>query len=156
VDRRLTGLEPPVYDRGVSTTAGAGAATTGARPTSSLFSSLAGLTSLLILLQALWAGLFVPTGKGGPYQDTWVEVHQWGGLIALVLGVATAVVGFVTLRPRRDLWVAAIALAVLLLVEVGLGSAISEGDSRGAAAVHIPLALVLMSLTVWLPLRARR
>jgi len=139
----------------VSTTAGAGAAKTGARPTTALFSSLAGLTSLGVLLQGLWAGLFVPTGKGGPYDDTWVGVHQWGGLVTLVLGVAAAVVAVVTLRARRDLLIGAIALAVLLVIEVGLGSAVSDSRSGAAAAVHLPLALVIMSLTVWLPLRAR-
>lgn len=139
----------------MSTTAGTGA-TTGARPTTALFSSLAGLTSLAVLLQGLWAGLFVPTGKGGPYDDTWVEVHQWGGLVALVLGVATAVVGVVTLRAHREVWIPAIVVALLLVVEMGLGSAISDGGSGAAAAVHVPLALLIMSMTVWLPLRARR
>ncbi len=137
----------------MSKTAGPSDATTGVRSTP-LFSSLAGLTSLAVLLQGVWAGLFVPTGKGGPYEDPWVGVHQWGGLVALVLGVATAVVGFVTLRARRDLWIGAIVLAILLVVEVGLGSAISDSKSGAAAAVHVPLALLIMSLTVWLPLRA--
>jgi hypothetical protein len=139
----------------VSTTARPSDAATSARASTALFSSFAGLTSLVVLLQGLWAGLFVPVGKGGPYNDTWVEVHNWGGRIALLLALVTAVVGFVTLRARRELWVGAIVLTVLVAVEVGLGSGISDSSSGGAAAVHIPLALVIMALTVWLPLRAR-
>lgn len=140
----------------MSTTARSGGAVASGRAASPLFSSLAGLTALVVLLQGLWAGLFVPVGKGGPYQDTWVEVHNWGALIALLLALVTAVVGFVTLRARRDLWIGAIVLVVLIVIELGLGSAISDSSSRGAAAVHIPLALLIMGLTVWLPLRARR
>lgn len=139
----------------MSTTARPGDAVTSSAA-SPLFSSLAGLTSLVVLLQGLWAGLFVPVGKGGPYQDTWVEVHSWGARIALLLALVTAVVAFVTLRARRDLWSGAIALLVLLVIEFVLGAAISDSSSRGAAAVHIPLALLIMALTVWLPLRARR
>ena len=139
----------------MSTTASSGDAAVSARASTALFSAFAGLTSLGVLLQGLWAGLFVPVGKGGPYKDTWVDVHNWDARITLLLALLTAVVGFVTVRARRDLWLGAIVLTVLVAVEVGLGSAISDGGSEGAAAVHIPLALVIMALTVWLPLRAR-
>jgi hypothetical protein len=47
-------------------------------------------------------------------------------------------------------------LVVLIAIEGILGSAISDGHSHTAAAVHVPLALLIMALTVWLPLRARR
>jgi putative Ca2+/H+ antiporter (TMEM165/GDT1 family) len=46
------------------------------------------------------------------------------------------------------------ALAVLLVLEVLLGEAV--GSSLAAQAVHVPLALALMALAVWLPVRARR
>jgi hypothetical protein len=139
----------------VSTTARSGDAATSARASTALFSSFAGLTSLVVLLQGLWAGLFVPVGKGGPYNDTWVNVHNWGGRVALLLALVTAIVGFVTMRARRELWIGAIVLVVLIALETGLGGAISDSNSGGAAAVHIPLALVIMALTVWLSLRAR-
>lgn len=139
----------------MSTSAGSRGAATSARASTALFSSFAGLTSLGVLLQALWAGLFVPVAKGGPYDDAWVNVHNWGARVTLLLAVITAVVGFVTVRGRRELWIGAVVLAVLVAVEVGLGSAISDDGSGAAAAVHIPLALVIMALTVWLPLRAR-
>ena len=126
------------------------------RTNTALLSSLAGLTALGVLLQGLWAGLFVPVGDGGNYDDTWVGVHAAGAWVTLLLAAATTVVAFLRHRHRRDLWGGAVALTALLVVEIGLGSAISDGKSGGAAAIHIPLALLIMSLTIWLPLRARR
>jgi heme A synthase len=130
--------------------------TEGARRNTALVSSLVGLTSLTVLLQALWAGLFLPAGKGGPYDDTWVEVHSWGARVALILALATTIVVFVQHRARRDLWIGALVLTVLIVIEAILGGAVSDGNSQSAVAVHVPLAMLIMALTVWLPLRARR
>jgi len=126
------------------------------RTNTALLGALAGLTSLGVLLQGLWAGLFLPVGKGGNYDDTWVEVHSWGARITLLLALATTVVAFAQHRARRDLWIGALALTVLVAVEGVIGTAVSDGNSRTAATIHVPLALIIMSLTVWLPLRARR
>jgi heme A synthase len=127
-----------------------------ARTNTALLGALVGLTSLGVLLQGLWAGLFLPLGKGGNYNDSWVDVHNWGARIILVLAVATTVVALVGHRARRDLWIGALVLTVLLVIEGVLGAAISDGNNRPAAAIHVPLALIIMSLTVWLPLRARQ
>jgi hypothetical protein len=43
---------------------------------------------------------------------------------------------------------------VLVVAEVVLGYTIE--DSANAVVVHVPLALFLMGLAVWLPLAARR
>jgi heme A synthase len=125
------------------------------RTNTALLGALAGLTSLGVLLQGLWAGLFLPVGKGGNYDDTWVAVHSWGARITLLLALVTTVVAFVRHRSRRELWTGALVLTVLLVIESVLGAAISDGSSGTAAAFHVPLALLIMSLTVWLPLRAR-
>jgi heme A synthase len=132
----------------------ADAATAGNRAQTAVFSALAGLTALGVLLQGVWAGLFVPTGKGGTYAETWVEIHNWGAWISVLLALMTTAVGFVTLRPRRDLWVGALVLTFLLVVEGVLGAFVAEAGSKSAVVIHIPLALVIMSLVVWLPLRA--
>lgn len=126
------------------------------RSRSALFSALAGLTALAILLQGLWAGLFVPLGKGGQYRDAWVEVHAHGAEVATLLALVTTVVAFLRLRPRRELWIGSAVLTVLLGLEIYLGGLVSEESSRGAAAVHVPLALAIMAIAVWLPLRARQ
>ena len=100
------------------------------RTNTALLSSLAGLTSLGVLLQGLWAGLFLPVGKGGPYNDTWVEVHNWGARVTLLLALATTVVAFVRHRARRDLWIGALVLTVLIVIEASSGAPISDGSPR--------------------------
>lgn len=121
-------------------------------PRSTLYSALIGATSLVVLLQALWAGLFVREGKD--YSTGWVEVHSVGADVAIVLALVATIMAFVRLRPRRDLLVGTGALLVLLVLEAVIGGLI--GDHGGLTAVHFPLGMALMALAVWLPLRARR
>lgn len=124
------------------------------RGRSPLFSALVGLTSLLILLQGLWAGIFLQEdGKRDDY-ETWLSVHEGSGYLAVLLALAATVVALVQLRHRRDLWVGSLVLTVLLIVEVGLGSLIE--DAGALTVVHIPLAMALMAIVVWLPLRSGR
>lgn len=122
------------------------------RARSRLFSVLVGLSTLVVLLQGLWAGLFVQEGQD--YKDSWVEVHARGADVAIGLAVVALVVALVKLRSRRDLVVGSIAFVVLLVLEAYLGGLI--GDHATLTAVHFPLAMLLMGLAVWLPLRARR
>jgi hypothetical protein len=118
---------------------------------SRLFTIIIGLASLAILLQGLWAGLFVHEGQD--YQDSWVAVHAHGAEVAIVLAAVATVVAFVRLRSRRDLWLGSAALTLLLLGEAFLGGLI--GDQPNLTIVHFPLAMALMALAVWLPLRSR-
>jgi heme A synthase len=119
---------------------------------STLYVALLGLASLVVLFQAVWAGLFIREGKDN--NDTWVNVHARGADLAIVLAIAAAVVVFLRMRDRRDLLIGTIAFAVALVLEAYLGGLI--GDSPAVEVVHFPLALALMGLAVWLPLRARR
>lgn len=129
--------------------------TTPAAPTtrrrSPLFSVLIGLTSLTILLQAVWAGIFIREGQDN--NDRWVNVHARGADVAIILALLAVAVAIWQLRSRRDLIIGAIALAVLLIVEAYIGGLI--GDHQAVEAIHFPLALALTGLAVWLPLRAR-
>jgi hypothetical protein len=121
------------------------------RSTSRLYTVLIGLASLAVLLQGLWAGLFVHEGQ--VYQQSWVDVHARGAEIAILLAAAATVTAFVKLRDRRDLLIGTAALTVLLVFEAYLGGLI--GDSPKVTVIHFPLAMALMALVVWLPLRAR-
>jgi uncharacterized membrane protein len=123
-----------------------------AAPRSAPFSAVIGLASLAVLLQGLWAGLFLR--ESGGYQDTWVGVHAMGALAAFALALIGTIIAFVQLRPRRDVLIGSIVFTLLLALEGFLGARISGSHSVGAQAVHIPLALALMGLAVWLPLRA--
>ena len=123
-----------------------------ARPTSRLFSAVIGLSGLLVLLQGLWAGLFIHEGQD--YQDSWVTVHARGAEVAIGLAVIATVVAIVKLRSRRDIVVGSVVFTLLLVLEAYLGGLI--GDHGALTAIHIPLAMALMGLAVWLPIRSAR
>jgi heme A synthase len=113
-----------------------------------------GLTSLVVLLQGLWAGLFIREGKdfdATSSQSNFVEVHDWGARIAIVLAFVSLVVVVWRLRTRRELLLGTGALFVLLLLEAFIGGEI--GDHASWPSVHVPLAMALMGLSVWLPVR---
>jgi len=126
--------------------------TTPTRQRNGLFSILVGLASLGILLQAVWAGMFIRPGE--PFDGVWVTVHARGAEVTIALALAAAVVAFLWQRSRRDLVVGSAALVVLLAIEAYIGGEVF--DNPGLTVLHIPLALALMGLAVWLPLRARR
>lgn len=117
------------------------------------YSALIGLATLGVLLQGLWAGLFVREGE--EYRQNWVEVHALDGEVTIALAAVATVVAFVFLRRRRkDLLVGSAVFTVLLVLEAYIGGLI--GERSGLTAVHFPLALALMGLAVWLPLWATR
>lgn len=122
------------------------------RERSPLFSALVGLASLGILLQGVWAGLFIHEGQ--PFRDNWVAVHSIGGSVTGFLALVAAIVALARLRHRRDLVAGSVVFFLLLVLEIFLGGLI--GNTPAVAAVHIPLALALMGMAVWLPLRAVR
>ena len=122
-----------------------------------LYASLIGLTSLAVLLQGLWAGLFIREGKdfdATSAQANWVEVHDWGARIAIVLAFVSLIVAVRRVRVHKVLLVGTAALLVLLVLEAYIGGAI--GDHPNWPSFHIPLAMALMGLSVWLPTRAAR
>ena len=123
--------------------------TLGARSTP--YTVVVAVTSLVVLLQGLWAGLFVHEGEG--YQDTWVQVHDLGAKLSIALALTALVVAVVKLRSRRDLIIGTAVFLVLLAVEGHLGSLI--GGSPAVTAIHFPLGMGLMGLAVWLPFRSR-
>lgn len=117
-----------------------------------LYTALIGLSALAVLLQGLWAGLFIQ--EGSEYKSSWVEVHARGADVAIVLALIATIVAVVTLRSRLDLVIGSAVFTVLLVLEAYLGGII--GDHSGLTAVHIPLAMGLMALAVYLPFRATR
>ena len=125
--------------------------TTAARRAHPVHSALVGLASLGVLLQGLSAGLFL---RGSDDAGTWVDVHQHGAEGTVLLAFLATVAAVVWLRHRLPVVVGTTLLFVLSLAEMLLGMAIE--DSRGAVAVHVPLAMLLMGLAVWLPTQARR
>jgi hypothetical protein len=117
-----------------------------------LYRVLVGLAALGIVLQGVWAGLFIRPGR--PNDGTWVFVHARGAEVTIACAVLATAVVIWRLRSRRDLLVGTGALAVVLVLEAYVGGEVFRHP--GLAALHIPCALVLMGLAVWLPLRSRR
>jgi hypothetical protein len=117
-----------------------------------LYSALIGLAAVAILLQALWAGIFIRSGKANDAH--WVEVHARGADVAIGLAILALVVAVWRLRTRRDLIIGSAVFVVLLIAEAYIGGLI--GNHEALEVIHFPLALALMGLAVWLPLQARR
>jgi hypothetical protein len=123
---------------------------------SRLYNFLTGLTSLVVLLQGLWAGIFLEHDGARDDAASWIDVHARGGDVAIALAVVGLIVALVKLRSRLDLLVGSAVLAILLMTESYLGGLVRDDSQDTLTAVHVPLAMAIMGLAVWLPLRARR
>jgi hypothetical protein len=133
-------------DRSTDTTASA---------RSPLFSALIGLTTLAVLLQGLWAGIFLQHDGQRDNASSWIDVHARGADIGILLAAAATVAAFVKLRARKDLWGGAAVLTALLVAESYIGGLIRDASKDTLTVVHVPLAMAIMGLAVWLPVRTR-
>lgn len=131
-------------------------ATPARRTRDPLFSALTGVIALVVLLQFVFAGVFLRYDGKRDASSSWIDAHAWGAHIGTVLAIITAVYAVWRLRARKDLLIGSIALAVLFLVESYIGGAIRDDGKDSWTAVHVPIAFLLTSLVVWLPLRARK
>ena len=120
-----------------------------------LFNVLLGLTALAVLLQAVWAGIFLQHDGERDAASNWIDVHARGGEVAIVLALLATVVALVKLRHRKDLWIGSAVLTILLVAESYIGGLIVDDSKDTLTAVHVPLAMAIMALVIWLPLRAR-
>lgn len=116
-----------------STPANSSAATAPTRT----FAALVGVASLAVLLQGLWAGLFMSTPDTDPEKTPWLEVHSWCGKAAIGFALLATVWAFLKLRERTDLTFGALALTVLLILEAYLGGLIVDEGKDVMAAVHV-------------------
>jgi fucose 4-O-acetylase-like acetyltransferase len=119
-----------------------------------LFTVLIGLAALAVLLQGLWAGIFLEHDGARDTAASWIDTHARGAEASIALTAIAAVVAFVQLRARRELWLGSAVLTLLLLVETYLGGLIRDEGQDVLTAVHVPLAMAIMGLAVWLLLRA--
>ena len=123
---------------------------------STVFTVLVGLAAVGVVLQGLWAGIFLEHDGHRDAASNWIELHARGGEVTLVLVAAATVVAFVWIRQRVDLWLGGAILTALLLVEAYVGGLIRDSGKDTLTAVHVPLAMGVMGLAVWLTARGRR
>jgi hypothetical protein len=117
-----------------------------------IFAALTGLTALAILLQAVFAGEFVDRAHEGG----WLTAHDVNANVAIALAVITAIYALVVLRESaRPLAIGAVALAVLVAAQAAIGHAVTDGSHDWLLVIHIPLALLVFALTIWLSVHAR-
>jgi ABC-type uncharacterized transport system permease subunit len=117
-----------------------------------VFAALVGLTTLAILLQALFAGEFVDRAKAGG----WLSAHNANAIVVVALGVITAIYAAAMLRASaRPLVIGSAVLAVLLVVQTVIGHAITDDNDNGLLVIHIPLAMLVFGLAIWLSAKAR-
>jgi len=121
-----------------------------------LYTAVILLDVLAIFLQGLWAGLFLRHDGARDAAGNWIDVHATGGEVALALTVIATILAFVSLRPRKDLWLGGLVLVGLLIVESYLGGLIRDDGKDNLTAVHIPLAMLIMGAVVVLAARAVR
>ena len=111
-----------------------------------IFSILNGLTLLGVLLQAVWAGEFI----GRPGRHNWVTVHEIGAFVVVVLALATAAAAVALRRTSSAVTLGALGLFVLIVVQTGLGEAITKGDANELIAAHVPIAVLIFGLGIYL------
>src|SRR4051794_27444839 len=124
--------------------------------TSRAYTVLMALTAIALLLQGLWAGIFLEHDGKREAAGSWIDVHARGGEVALTLAALATVLAFVRVRARRDLWLGGAALTLLLVIESYLGGLIRAQGKDPLTAVHIPLAMAIIGLAGWLLARCRR
>jgi hypothetical protein len=121
-----------------------------------VYSALTGLAALAVLLQGLWAGIFLEHDGHRDDAGGWIDVHARGGEVVILLALLATVWALARLRARTDLVLGAIALTVLAVLEAYLGGLIRDDGQDSLTAIHVPLAMLLMGLAVWLPFQAAR
>lgn len=123
---------------------------------SPVYSALIGLSALAVLLQGLWAGIFLEHDGARDAASGWIDVHARGADAALLFAILATGYAFWKRRDRKDLWLGGLVFTVLLVLESYIGGLIRDDSKDTLTAVHVPLAMAVMALAVWLPVRASR
>ncbi|MGB6161866.1 MAG: hypothetical protein WCF33_25505 [Pseudonocardiaceae bacterium] len=110
------------------------------------FSVLNGLTLLGVLLQAVWAGEFID--RAG--QGTWISVHEISAFVLVVLALASALAAITLRRVHPALTLGSCGLLVLIIIQTGLGEAITKAGANELVAAHVPIAVLAFGLGVYL------
>jgi heme A synthase len=105
-----------------------------------------------VVLQGLWAGVFLQHDWRGGESAIWVDIHARAGELTILVAGAATVFAYRRLPNRRAMYRASAALTALLVLEAFLGGLIRDHHVWWLTAIHIPLAMALVWLTVELAL----
>jgi len=111
-----------------------------------MFSLLNGVTLLGVLWQAVSAGEFINRAE----PSGWITAHEIGGFVVVVLALATALAAVTLRRADPALTLGAVGLLVLIILQTGLGEAITKADASGLTVAHVPIAVLIFGLGVYL------
>jgi hypothetical protein len=111
-----------------------------------MFSLVNGLTLLGVLLQAVWAGAFID--RAG--HSAWITVHEIGAFVVVVLTLAGALAAVPLWRAHSTLTLGAFGLLALIVVQTGLGEAITRAGANELIVAHVPIAILIFGLGVYL------
>jgi hypothetical protein len=129
---------------------------TRAMTAATFFLVLVGLAGFAVLLQGLWAGIFLETDGARDEASRWIDVHARGADVAISLAALATVVAFVWLRDQADLWIVSALLTTMMLTESYLGGLIRDDSQDALTAVHIPLSMIITGLVAYLIFRGMR
>ena len=116
------------------------------------YAALVGLVALAILLQGIFAGVFIEPGS----HSGALNAHDVNADVALGLAIVAAGYAIAFLRDTAPaLVIGSVVLVALLIALVAIGHAITGSGDDDLTPVHVPLALFAFGLTIWLSVRAR-
>ena len=116
------------------------------------YAALVGLVSLAIVLQGIFAGVFIEPGS----HSGALNAHNVNADVALGLAIVAAGYAIAFLRDAAPaLVIRSVVLVALLIALVAIGHAITGSGDNSLTPVHVPLALFAFGLTIWLSVRAR-
>ena len=126
------------------------------RQKNTAFSALIGLSALAVLLQGLWAGIFLEHDGHRNAASSWIDVHARGAEVALFFAAVATIYAIWKRRSRTDLWLGGLVFTGLIVVESYIGGLIRDDGKDTLTAVHVPIAMAIMAMAAWLSLRSTR
>lgn len=118
------------------------------------YAALIGIATLAILLQGLWAGIFLQHDGARNASESWIDVHARGADFSILLAFLATALAFFKCRQHKELWIGGAAMIVLLVVESYIGGLIRDNGKDSLTIAHVPVAMALMGLGTWLSLRS--
>ena len=127
-----------------------------ARGRETLLCALVFLAGLGVLLQGLWAGIFLEHDGSRDAAGSWIDVHARGADISIGVACLAFVLSVLWFRRDSGLIAGLAAFIVVMFAESYIGGLIRDNGKDTLTSVHVPLAMAAMGLAAWLAARVWR